>query len=87
MALDPFRRATDGAHGSGSKRHGARGKDLVVPVPVLAAADLIAVTVLGPLLPQLGPVISETHLAWLRPIFIVGLFFTIAAWAWTGIWT
>jgi GTP-binding protein len=30
----PFRRATDGAHGSGSKRHGARGKDLVVPVPV-----------------------------------------------------
>ncbi len=30
----PFRRATDGAHGSGSKRHGARGKDLEVPVPV-----------------------------------------------------
>jgi GTP-binding protein len=30
----PFRRATDGVHGSGSKRHGARGKDLVVPVPV-----------------------------------------------------
>jgi GTP-binding protein len=30
----PFRRATDGAHGSGSKRHGARGKDLMVPVPV-----------------------------------------------------
>jgi len=30
----PFRGATDGAHGSGSKRHGARGKDLVVPVPV-----------------------------------------------------
>jgi GTPase len=30
----PFRRASDGAHGSGSKRHGARGKDLVVPVPV-----------------------------------------------------
>ncbi len=30
----PFRRATDGAHGSGSKRHGARGKDLDVPVPV-----------------------------------------------------
>ena len=30
----PFRRATDGTHGSGSKRHGARGKDLVVPVPV-----------------------------------------------------
>src|SRR5271169_1317865 len=30
----PFRRATDGVHGSGSKKHGARGKDLVVPVPV-----------------------------------------------------
>jgi GTPase len=30
----PFRRATDGVHGSGSKRHGARGKDLTVPVPV-----------------------------------------------------
>jgi GTPase len=30
----PFRRATDGVHGSGSKRHGARGKDLSVPVPV-----------------------------------------------------
>ncbi len=30
----PFRRATDGVHGSGSKRHGARGKDLEVPVPV-----------------------------------------------------
>ena len=30
----PFRRATDGAHGSGSRRHGARGKDREVPVPV-----------------------------------------------------
>ncbi len=30
----PFRRATNGAHGSGQKRHGARGKDLEVPVPV-----------------------------------------------------
>jgi len=30
----PFRRATNGAHGSGAKRHGARGKDMVVPVPV-----------------------------------------------------
>jgi GTP-binding protein len=30
----PFRRATDGVHGGGGKRHGARGKDLVVPVPV-----------------------------------------------------
>jgi GTP-binding protein len=30
----PFRRATNGVHGSGGKRHGARGKDLDVPVPV-----------------------------------------------------
>ena len=30
----PFRRATDGVHGSGSKRHGARGKDIEVAVPV-----------------------------------------------------
>jgi len=30
----PFRRATDGVHGAGAKRHGARGKDLEVPVPV-----------------------------------------------------
>jgi GTPase len=30
----PFRRATDGGHGSGSKRHGARGKDLEVAVPI-----------------------------------------------------
>jgi GTP-binding protein len=30
----PFRRATNGTHGSGGKRHGARGKDLEVPVPV-----------------------------------------------------
>jgi GTP-binding protein len=30
----PFRRATDGTHGSGQKKHGARGKDIVVPVPV-----------------------------------------------------
>ena len=30
----PFRRATNGVHGSGGKRHGARGKDLVAPVPV-----------------------------------------------------
>lgn len=29
----PHRLATDGAHGSGKKRHGARGEDLVVPVP------------------------------------------------------
>ena len=30
----PFRRATDGTHGSGGKRHGARGKDTEVAVPV-----------------------------------------------------
>ena len=30
----PFRRATNGGHGSGQKRHGARGKDVEVPVPV-----------------------------------------------------
>jgi GTP-binding protein len=30
----PHRRATDGVHGSGGKRHGARGKDIEVPVPV-----------------------------------------------------
>jgi GTP-binding protein len=30
----PFRRATNGGHGSGQKRHGARGKDLDVTVPV-----------------------------------------------------
>lgn len=30
----PFRRAQDGGHGSGKRRHGARGPDLVVPVPV-----------------------------------------------------
>jgi GTP-binding protein len=29
----PHRRAESGKHGSGSKRHGARGKDLVVSVP------------------------------------------------------
>jgi GTP-binding protein len=29
----PHRRADSGKHGSGSKRHGARGKDLVVSVP------------------------------------------------------
>jgi len=30
----PHRRAGDGGHGSGSRRHGARGADLSVPVPV-----------------------------------------------------
>jgi GTPase len=30
----PHRRATDGVHGSGQKKHGARGKDITVPVPV-----------------------------------------------------
>ena len=29
----PFRRAADGTHGSGKRRHGRRGSDLVVPVP------------------------------------------------------
>ncbi len=30
----PFRRAGDGTHGSGKRRHGRRGADLVVPIPV-----------------------------------------------------
>jgi GTP-binding protein len=30
----PYRRATNGVHGAGQKRHGARGKDIDVPVPV-----------------------------------------------------
>ncbi len=30
----PHRRAVDGGHGSGKRRHGARGPDLCVPVPV-----------------------------------------------------
>jgi GTP-binding protein len=30
----PFRRATNGVHGAGQKRHGARGKDTEVRVPV-----------------------------------------------------
>src|SRR5271156_5070147 len=30
----PFRRGGDGAHGSGKRRHGSRGAELVVPVPV-----------------------------------------------------
>ncbi|MHB8219281.1 MAG: GTPase ObgE [Acidimicrobiales bacterium] len=30
----PHRRAGDGGHGSGNRRHGARGSDLIVPVPV-----------------------------------------------------
>ncbi len=30
----PFRRAADGAHGSGKRKHGTRVPDLVVPVPV-----------------------------------------------------
>ncbi len=29
----PFRRAEDGTHGGGKRRHGRRGADLVVPVP------------------------------------------------------
>jgi len=30
----PFRRAADGGHGSGKRKHGAKGADLEVPVPV-----------------------------------------------------
>ncbi len=30
----PFRRATDGAHGTSKRQHGARGQDLLVSVPV-----------------------------------------------------
>ncbi len=30
----PFRRATDGQHGTSKRQHGARGSDVVVPVPV-----------------------------------------------------
>ncbi len=30
----PFRRATDGAHGTSKRQHGARGQDLMVSVPV-----------------------------------------------------
>lgn len=30
----PFRRATDGQHGTSKRQHGSRGKELVVPVPV-----------------------------------------------------
>jgi GTP-binding protein len=30
----PYRRAGDGGHGSGARRHGERGRDLVVEVPV-----------------------------------------------------
>ncbi len=38
----PFRRATDGTHGSGKGRHGRRGEDVEVPVPpgtVVRAGD------------------------------------------------
>ncbi|HEY8081045.1 MAG TPA: GTPase ObgE [Acidimicrobiales bacterium] len=30
----PFRRGTSGGHGQGKRKHGARGEDLTVPVPV-----------------------------------------------------
>ncbi|MFC0083061.1 GTPase ObgE, partial [Aciditerrimonas ferrireducens] len=30
----PYRKAGDGRHGQGKRRHGARGADLEVPVPV-----------------------------------------------------
>jgi len=33
FAEHPYRRATDGTHGSGKRRHGRRGTDLVVKVP------------------------------------------------------
>jgi GTPase len=34
FADQPFRRATNGAHGQGKRKHGAAGEDLVVKVPV-----------------------------------------------------
>ena len=45
----------------------------------LAGADLVVVMVLGPDLPQLGAVIADPQLAWLRATLLGGLFFTIAA--------
>ncbi len=30
----PFRRGTDGQHGTSKRQHGARGKEIVVPVPI-----------------------------------------------------
>jgi GTP-binding protein len=38
----PFRRATDGVHGQGKRKHGARGEDLVVPVPVGTSVATLA---------------------------------------------
>jgi GTP-binding protein len=45
----PHRRAGDGTHGSGKKRHGSRGPDLVVPVPVGTVVRDRDGTVLGDL--------------------------------------
>jgi GTPase len=45
----PFRRAADGAHGSGKRRHGQRGADLVAPVPVGTVVRDRVGTVLGDL--------------------------------------
>ena len=48
----PFRRATDGQHGTSKRQHGARGKDLVVSVPagtvVCDAAGEVLVDLKGP---------------------------------------
>ena len=56
-----------------------RHNKVMFALSALAGADLVLVIVFGPKLPQLGPVISEAHLAWLRPTLLGGLFFTIAA--------
>jgi adenylate cyclase len=52
---------------------------LMFALSALAGIDLIVALVLGPDLPQLGPVIAAARLAWLRPILLGGLFATIAA--------
>jgi adenylate cyclase len=56
-----------------------RSTRVMFALSALAGLDLILVIVLGPQLPQLGPAIMETHLAWLRPTLLGGLFITIAA--------
>jgi GTP-binding protein len=45
----PHRRATDGGHGGGKRRHGARGTDLEAPVPVGTRVKDAAGTVLADL--------------------------------------
>jgi class 3 adenylate cyclase len=52
---------------------------MMFALSALAGVDLILALVLGPELPQLGPVIAAERLAWLRPILLGGLFATIAA--------